>query len=62
MSSRHIFLGSEIIVRLLLNRGANVNALDNANQSAILYAAENGNLFPNKFNQILSMFLKFKET
>ena len=49
MHSRiHSFIGSEKIVRMLIDKGADVNAVDEKNNSALLYATKNGNEL-NKF-------------
>lgn len=38
------FIGLEKIVQMLIDKGANVNAVDVKNNSALFYAAKNGNI------------------
>lgn len=39
------FIGFERVVQMLIEKGANVNAVDGKNYSALLYAVEKGNIF-----------------
>lgn len=39
-----LFIGLEKIVRLLIQRGADVNAIDEDGNSALTHAANNGNI------------------
>lgn len=39
-----VLLGFERIVRMLIERGANVNAVNSGHNSALIYAAVNGNI------------------
>lgn len=41
----HLFIGFEKVVQMLIEKGANVNAVDQKNNySALFYAARNGNI------------------
>lgn len=40
----YLFLGREKIVQMLIERGANINAVDVDNNSALIFAASKGNI------------------
>lgn len=52
----HSLIGFENMVRMLIDKGADVNTIDDKNNSALLYAAKNGNILI-KFHQSLSLCL-----
>lgn len=42
--SIHLFIGYEKIVQILIENGANVNAMNDENDTALLYAAAKGKI------------------
>lgn len=40
----HLFLGHEKIVQMLIKKGANVNSVNGDKNSALIFAADNGNI------------------
>lgn len=42
---RSIFTGHESVVKMLIDNGADVNAIDNSNKTPLIIALENGKLF-----------------
>lgn len=51
VSSHHLFIGYENVVQMLIDKGVNVNAVDDEDRSALWYADKNGKLL-NKLIQI----------
>lgn len=53
------FIGLEKIVQMLIDKGANVNAVDVKNNSALFYAAKNGNILNQFFQNTMYNAYKF---
>lgn len=43
-TNRLLFLGHEKIVQMLIKKGANVNSVNGDKNSALIFAADNGNI------------------